>query len=87
MQLTGIRIPDPSLKSLHTVRSFLDHLTTPPKPKKIAEALAQKPQLFNLPNVKIFDRRITPIDREVTVGRWKLIEAELVNRGLPVTGH
>jgi hypothetical protein len=46
-----------------------------------------KEHLLELPNVKIYDRRITPIDKEISVGRWKLIEEELKSRGLPVTGH
>ena len=39
-----------------------------------------------LANVKVHDRRISPIDREVSVGRWKVIEEALTKRGLPVTG-
>lgn len=43
-------------------------------------------ELLGLPNVKVYSRRVTPIDKEVWVGRWKVIEAELIKRGLPVTG-
>lgn len=87
MQLTGIRIPDCDIKSSNTVGQLVNHLTTPAKPAKLAEALALKEHLLELPNVKIYDRRITPIDKEISVGRWKLIEEELKSRGLPVTGH
>lgn len=87
MQLTGVRIPDCTIESVQTVKSLLSRLTTPPKPAKLVEALVQKEQLTSLPNVNIFGRRITPIDKEVRVGRWKLIEKELSRRGLPVTGH
>lgn len=87
MQLTGVRIPDSTIESVRTVNSLLNRLTTPPKPVKLVEALAQKEHLTSLPNVNIFGRRITPIDKEVSVGRWKLIEKELSRRGLPVTGH
>jgi hypothetical protein len=45
------------------------------------------PPLVHLPNVKIYAKRQTPIDRHKEVGRWKIIEAELRKRGLPVTGH
>lgn len=87
MQLTGIRIPDSAVTSSHTVRSLLAHLSRKPKPAKLFDELVQKDDLVNLPNVKVFDRRITPIDREKIVGRWKIIERELTSRGLPVTGH
>jgi hypothetical protein len=43
--------------------------------------------LVQLPNVKIYSRRVTPIDKEVEVGRWKVIVKELEKRELPVTGH
>ena len=45
------------------------------------------PSLTSLPNVEIFPRRHTPVDKEKTVGRWKVIEKELQKRGLPVLGH
>jgi len=40
-----------------------------------------------MPNVEIFPRRHTPIDKEKEVGRWKVIERELQKKGLPVTGR
>ena len=58
-----------------------------PKPKNLAETLAMKTQLASLPNVKIMGRRETPVDKEKAVGRWKVIEAELKSRGLPVLGR
>ncbi|KIW86902.1 uncharacterized protein Z519_12524 [Cladophialophora bantiana CBS 173.52] len=36
------------------------------------------------PNVMIFPRRETQVDREMEVGRWKVIKRELEDRGLPV---
>ncbi len=87
MQLTGIRIPDSAMNTSHTVRSLLIHITQKPKPAKLFDALAEKQDLIALPNVKIFNRRITPIDKEKMVGRWKVIEKELSSRGLPLTGH
>ncbi|OQV01527.1 hypothetical protein CLAIMM_06868 [Cladophialophora immunda] len=36
------------------------------------------------PNVMIFPRRETEVDREMEVGRWKVIKRELEDRGLPV---
>ena len=58
-----------------------------PKPKNIAETLKMKETLASLPNLKIMDRRETPVDKEKEVGRWKIIEAELKERGLPVLGR
>jgi hypothetical protein len=87
MQLTGIRIPDSAINSAHTARSILTHITQKPKPSNLFDALAERQDLVNLPNVKIFNRRITPIDQEKMVGRWKIIEKELNSRGLPLTGH
>lgn len=56
------------------------------KPKK----LAQTPQLQRLknevPNVSVYSRRQTMIHKEKRIGRWKLIEAELLQRELPVPG-
>lgn len=66
---------------------LLHHLATPPKPKKLAQVLSADDRLTTLPNVRLFDRRFTPIDREKEVGRWKVIERELERRGLPVTGN
>jgi len=34
----------------------------------------------------VHDHRQTPIHKHKEVGRWKVIEEELINRGLPVTG-
>jgi hypothetical protein len=87
LQLTGVRVPDASINHINTTQELLGHLITPPKPRKVIEALALREDLVNLPNVKILSRRVTPIDKEVSVGRWKIIEKELRERGLPVTGH
>lgn len=57
-----------------------------PKPKKLAELLDRNPALKDLPNVQVYPRRVTPIDKEQMVGRWKIIQKELQARELPVTG-
>ncbi|KAK0104576.1 hypothetical protein ONS95_004862 [Cadophora gregata] len=87
MQLTGIRIPDAHLNSSKTASALLKFLIIPPKPRKLVEVLSQKEDLVTLPNVSIYARRITPIDRERSLGRWKVIEKELEEKGLPITGH
>ncbi|KAL2067340.1 hypothetical protein VTL71DRAFT_1765 [Oculimacula yallundae] len=87
MQLTGIRIPDAHLGSSKTASALLKYLIVQPKPRKLVDALSQKEDLVSLPNVSIFPKRITPVQVERSLGRWKIIEEELQQRGLPVTGH
>ncbi|KAI9827856.1 MAG: hypothetical protein M1832_004345 [Thelocarpon impressellum] len=86
-QLTGHRIPDPAITRVSTVADLLATLTAPSKAKKLAQALTTDARLQALPNVAVFARRVTPIDLEKKVGRWKVIERELRARGLPVTGR
>jgi hypothetical protein len=87
--LTGFRIPDPVLARARTLRSIYIYQleAIKPRPKNLAETLATKTELASLPNVKIISRRETPVDKEKAVGRWKIIEAELRSRGLPVLGR
>lgn len=47
----------------------------------------KKRPLVGLPNVVVSGQRVTPIDKEKAVGRWKMIEAELEKRRLPVIGR
>jgi hypothetical protein len=84
MQLTGTRIADPNIRSIATVQDLLYNLIERPKPRKLAQALEQKNNLVSLPNVKVIGRKVTDVDKERSVGRWKIIEAELIKRGLPV---
>jgi len=87
-QLTALRIPDPVLSKATTLRSLYIYQleVIKPKPKNLAETLSMKEEVAALPNIKIMDRRETPIDKDKAVGRWKVIEAELRGRGLPVLG-
>ena len=87
--MTGFRIPDPVLAKAKTLRSIYIYQlqTIKPKPKNLAETLATRSDLASLPNVKIMRRRETPVDKEKAVGRWKVIEAVLRSRGLPVLGR
>ena len=87
MQLTGIRIPDPAIKSANTTQALLGHLITPPKSHKLSETLAQNEDLLRLSNIRVYEKRITSVDKEKSIGRWKLIEKELQERELPVFGH
>lgn len=70
-----------------TIEALLRHLVDPPKAKKLFEVVQQKGVFNELPNVKVFPRRVTPIDEEQMVGRWKVIVRELKKRELPIIGH
>ncbi|KAM5439241.1 hypothetical protein MferCBS31731_004662 [Microsporum ferrugineum] len=88
-QLTGHLIPDQELASmskLSSVQTYLIRASTP-KPTKLAEQLIAEGVFDGIPNVKIYQRRQTPIDREMETGQWKVIEEELIKRGLPITGR
>ncbi|KAL1858286.1 hypothetical protein VTK73DRAFT_7861 [Phialemonium thermophilum] len=85
-QLTGHLLPDSKLLHVDSVSALLKVLVKPPKPKKLVEHIETKGNLTELPNVKVYPRRVTPIDKEKMVGRWKVIVEELEKRDLPVTG-
>lgn len=70
----------------HTIEGLLQQLVAPEKPKKLAELIETKAVFKDLPNVRVYPRRVTPIDKEQMVGRWKLIVKELEKRDLPVLG-
>lgn len=85
-QLTGHIIPDAKLLTVRSVGTYLSVLVKPPPPKKLAELIELRGELPNLPNVKVYPRRVTPIDKEKMNGRWKVILQELEKRDLPVVG-
>lgn len=60
---------------------------TKPKPTKIAEILANNEKLGLHSNLLVFGRKEDMIDKETEIGRWKIIEAELRDRGLPIPGQ
>lgn len=86
-QLTGILIPDAKLAAANTAKHILTLATRDPKPLKLAQMLEKRNAFNDLSNVKLHERKIGPIDKEVAVGRWKVIEEELKKRDLPVTGY
>jgi hypothetical protein len=77
---------DARLARVQTAEDLLAMACEPPKPKGLVDEIEARVDLLQLPNVKVFNRRVTPIDKEIWQGRWKSIEDELVERGLPVTG-
>jgi hypothetical protein len=86
-QLTGHFIPDVKLAAANTPKELITvALTLNKRGKKLAEVLDEQKGFSKLQNVTVHSRRVTPIDREVSVGRWKVIEEELRKRDLPVTG-
>ncbi|KAK2022329.1 hypothetical protein LX32DRAFT_630096 [Colletotrichum zoysiae] len=86
-QLTGHHVHDAKLAQVNTVADLIGVIAKPPKPTKLADEVRERGELLELPNVRVHDRRVTPIDKETAVGRWKVITEELEKRGLPVTGH
>jgi len=55
-----------------------------PTPKKLVETHEFLHVLRSLRNVKIHQERTGPIDKDKAVGRWKVIEQELLERDLPL---
>ena len=86
-QRTGIRLTDPQITHAKTAGSMFVHLWKPEKPKKLAEGLLLNNELKDLPNVKIAGHRVTFVHKEREVGRWKVIEDELNERGIPPLGR
>lgn len=72
--------------AVSTAGALLAEVIKPPKQRKLIEVLETKGLLKDTPNVAVYPRRVTPIDKEKKVGRWKIIERELEKRQLPVTG-
>jgi hypothetical protein len=68
------------------VKHLLTVASKQPKPTKLAKLLETRQDVSQLQNLKVHGRRVTPIDKEQAVGRWKVIKEELEKRGLPVTG-
>ncbi|KAI3395194.1 hypothetical protein diail_1688 [Diaporthe ilicicola] len=86
LQLTGHRIPDSKLPSVHTAGHLVALLVKPEPPTKLAEALEQQGELASLPNVRVHATRRTPVHKHQEVGRWKVIVKELEKRKMPATG-
>ncbi|KAL8367113.1 hypothetical protein RB595_000432 [Gaeumannomyces hyphopodioides] len=85
-QLSGHILVDSKLNGVRTVNDLVKVLVTPPRPKKLAEEIESRGELAKLPNVTVYNRRVTPIDKDKMVGRWKVVAQELEKRDLPVTG-
>ncbi|KAF2210265.1 hypothetical protein CERZMDRAFT_99682 [Cercospora zeae-maydis SCOH1-5] len=86
MQLSGKRIPDIQMNSAQSLNDLYEAFKTRDKPKKLAQAPQVQELASTLPNVTVHKWRRTPIHKEKQIGRWKIIEEELLKRDLPVTG-
>lgn len=85
-QLTGTLIPDAKLGAARTIRHVLTLAAKQPKPQRLAELLERRSDVQRLGNLKVHRAKIGPVEKETALGRWKVIEAELAKRNLPVTG-
>lgn len=86
MQLSGKRVPDPVISRADTLAGLYDAFKVREKPAK----LAKTPEFQRLPdisaNIAVHSKRRTPVHKEKSIGRWKVIEEELTLRNLPVFG-
>ncbi|KAI4719177.1 dihydroxy-acid and 6-phosphogluconate dehydratase [Aureobasidium sp. EXF-10727] len=84
---TKMQIPDIIMHRASTLKDFQQAILFKPKPKKLSFALLDNPELMANKNIQVRGGRQTSVHKDRAVGRWKVIEEELVNRGLPVFGH
>ncbi|KAL8935798.1 MAG: hypothetical protein Q9216_005250 [Gyalolechia sp. 2 TL-2023] len=86
MQLTGKRIPDPTIQAIESSHDLFFALLNKPKAKKLAEVLRQgskkAPLLTRLPNVRVVPYRQKPYMAESALGRKKVIERRLDEHGI-----
>lgn len=86
-RLTGTPIPDHVIHNATSVSWLVSSMVKNKGTQKLFDSLSADGKLEKLPNVTVMGRRETPVDKEMQVGRWKLIEAELKRRDLPVLGR
>lgn len=87
--MSGHHIPDAVITKATTMRTLFNALIPivekATAPKKLGEKLVASPKL-KLENVDVREKKVRKFDKEKAVGRWKVIEEELIARGLPVPG-
>lgn len=84
MQLTGQRLNDHFISDSDTVGGLLRAVDLHPESKKLHSTTEMQKIKRNIPNVQVYMNRRTPLHKDREVGRWKLIEQELITRDLPV---
>lgn len=80
-QVTGIRPSDFAMSSAKTFGDFFEKIKVKPPPKKLIDSV-QLQRLSTEANVKVYENRRSIYVKEEEIGRWKLIEKELLDRGL-----
>lgn len=83
MQRTGIKLPDNLIQQCDTVGALYRRLLEKPKPRKLAHIVQADTNLTMLQNVQLHQRRINDVTEDKALGRWKVIQQELAERGLP----
>ncbi|KAM0721116.1 hypothetical protein Q7P37_003402 [Cladosporium fusiforme] len=78
--------PDPAISSVTSLSDLYLAYKRKPEPKKLRDSKQLHKVNLDFPNVVVHKARQSPIHKDIQVGRWKLIEEELLARDLPVTG-
>ena len=94
-QSSGIRLSDPLINTIanpesgSTLMDLITHVRAEPKsrPQTTHAKMMANEALRSQGNVVLLPKRETPVHKEKAVGRWKVIEEELRDRGLPVLGR
>ncbi|PHH66490.1 hypothetical protein CDD81_6965 [Ophiocordyceps australis] len=86
-QLTGNLIPDAKAGAARTVKHLMTLVAKKAAPEKLADELKRRGDLKQLANVKVHKTKLGLIEKEVALGRWKIIRQELRKRDLPIIGR
>ena len=81
-QILGLRIPDPQVASINDISSLLGVLVQKPKPRKLAKEIKKDMRLQGLKNLKMFGTRWKDDQKDIEMGRAKVIWRELRKRGI-----
>ena len=89
MQLTGTKIPDHALSKANELGILMQQGFRWKRPERLAKELLTESKDFKknkkwdiAPNVTVHTKRETYVNKEKSVGRWKVIEKELKKRDL-----
>ncbi|KXT08108.1 hypothetical protein AC579_9208 [Pseudocercospora musae] len=88
IQFTGKRVPDLIISKARTANDLFRAVQAKEPPKKLKDdpRVQELGASEDLPNVRVYATKRTPVHKETEIGRWKVIEDELKLRGLPVFG-
>lgn len=82
-QITGHYVPDSEMARMTTVQQVVDYLEQAIAPrKKLADELSALPERQGIPNLTVKFSRYTKADHDRDIGRRKVIEEALRERGL-----